>query len=148
MSKLTERVSYLQGLADGMKLDTEKDANKLLVEMLKVFSDIAGELETVIEGHNELSDYVEAIDEDLAAVEELVLGDEDEEDDEDWYDYDEDAEDDETDVTIEYECPHCGKLLTIQASEVDFDEDMPCPYCGHPIFPETEELDQLDGETD
>ena len=130
-----------------MKLDTEKDANKLLLEMLKVLSDVAGELETVVEGHNELSDYVEAIDEDLATLEDSVLDDGADED-EDWYDYDEDEEDDETDVTIEYECPHCGKLLTINASEVDFDEDMPCPYCGHPIFPETEELDQLDGDAE
>ena len=29
MSKLTDRISYLQGLAEGMKLNTEKDANRL-----------------------------------------------------------------------------------------------------------------------
>ena len=31
MSKLTDKVSYLKGLAAGMKLNMEKDSNKLLL---------------------------------------------------------------------------------------------------------------------
>ena len=34
MSKLTDKVSYLKGLAAGMKLNMEKDSNKLLLEIL------------------------------------------------------------------------------------------------------------------
>ena len=36
MSKLTDRISYLKGMAAGMKLNMEKDANQLMMEMLGV----------------------------------------------------------------------------------------------------------------
>ena len=35
MSKLTDRASYLKGLADGMDLNMEKRSNKLLAMLLK-----------------------------------------------------------------------------------------------------------------
>ena len=45
MSKLTDRASYLKGLADGMDLNMEKGSNKLLVEALSVMQEMAEELE-------------------------------------------------------------------------------------------------------
>ena len=42
MSKLTDKVSYLKGLAAGMKLNMEKDSNKLLLEILGAMGDMAG----------------------------------------------------------------------------------------------------------
>ena len=34
MAELTNRAAYLKGLADGMKLDTEKNEGKLLSEII------------------------------------------------------------------------------------------------------------------
>ena len=48
----------------------------------------------------------------------------------------EDAEDDVEGSLIEYECPHCGKTIKIDADDVDFDEDALCPECGKELFPE------------
>ena len=45
MSKLTDRTSYLKGLADGMKLNMEKDTNQLLMEVLNVLQEMAEEME-------------------------------------------------------------------------------------------------------
>ena len=39
MSKLTDKISYLQGLAEGMKLNPEKDSNRLIQGILEVQGD-------------------------------------------------------------------------------------------------------------
>lgn len=149
MSKLTDRVSYLKGLAAGMKLNMEKDANKLLLEVLSVMGDMTEEMETMAEAHGELNEYVESIDDDLADLEETLFGDD--EDDEachcDECEDDECEECDEDEV-ISYACPHCGHELEFKASDVDFDEDYLCPECGKPVFPELEEDEEADDASD
>ena len=40
MSNLSDRVSYLQGLAEGLKLDTEKNEGKLIEKILELLTDI------------------------------------------------------------------------------------------------------------
>lgn len=144
MSKLTDKASYLKGLAEGMKLNTEKDANKLLSEMLELVSDMADELEALAEANEELNEYVESIDDDLADLEETLF---DDEDDCDCCDHDDcdccDCEDeDDDDDLIYYACPSCGHDIEFHASDVDFDEDYLCPACGKPVFPEIEEDDE------
>ena len=44
MSKLTDRISYLKGMAAGMKLNMDKDSNKLMLEMLTVMGEMAEEM--------------------------------------------------------------------------------------------------------
>lgn len=140
MSKLTDRASYLKGLADGMKLNPEKDTNKLLLEILPLLSDMAEQLDVLTDTVQEMDDYVEAIDDDLADLEETLFGD-DEDDDED----DLDEEDDEI---ITYECPSCGHEIEFRASDVDFDEDYLCPACGASVFPELEDDEDEDDDNE
>ncbi len=140
MSKLTDRISYLKGMAAGMKLNMDKDANKLMLEMLTVMGEMAEEMAAMTEAHNDLNEYVESIDDDLANLEETLFGD----GEEDEADLDEDEEDDEEDEgeeddLIVYACPHCGHEIEFHASDVDFDEDYLCPECRKPIFPELNE---------
>ena len=130
MSKLTDRISYLQGLAEGMKLNTEKDSNRLIMEILDVLGEVGDSFEALAESHGELSDYVESIDEDLADLEADLYDDDDEELAED------DEDDDFEGSLIEYECPHCSKMVKIDADDVDFDEEALCPECGKELFPE------------
>ena len=137
MSKLTDKVSYLKGLADGMKLNMDKDANKLILEILGALGEFAGEIEALSDAHNELNEYVESIDEDLADLEEALFNDGEEEDEE--------GEDDEDDDIISYACPECGHEIEFRADEVDLSEDYLCPACGKPIFPEIEE-DEFDAD--
>ncbi len=147
MSKLTDKVSYLKGLAAGMKLNMDKDANKLLVEVLGVLGEFAEEMQAMTDAHDELSEYVESIDDDLADLEETLFGD-----DEDFdYDHDEDCDCEDCmdeDEIISYACPECGHELEFHASDVDFDEDYLCPACGKPVFPEVEEEDEEDEDVD
>ncbi len=140
MSKLTDRISYLKGMAAGMKLNMDKDSNKLMLEMLTVMGEMAEEMAAMTEAHNDLNEYVESIDDDLAELEETLFGDGEEDfDGEEGEDFDEEEDDEDGDDLIVYACPHCGHELEFHASDVDFDEETLCPACNKPIFPELEE---------
>ena len=140
MSKLTDRISFLKGMAAGMKLNMDKDANKLMLEMLTVMGEMAEEMAAMTEAHNDLNEYVESIDDDLANLEENLFGDEDLDAEGDGIDAEDEDEDelDEDDLIV-YACPHCGHEIEFHASDVDFDEDYLCPECQKPIFPELNE---------
>lgn len=134
MSNLSDRVSYLKGLAEGLKLDTEKNEGKLIEKMLELLSDMASELDELRADHEDLSEFVESIDEDLGDIEDALYGDEDEDSPDGD---DEDAEDN----LVEYTCPHCGEEMTFEVDSFDFDEDYLCPNCHKPLFPETPDED-------
>ena len=121
MSKLTDQISYLKGMAEGMKLDPEQGANRLILGML----DAMGELAMANEA---LSEYVESIDEDLADLEDDIYDDGDEEE-----------EDGEFGAALTYECPHCHEEIELDPDELDLAEDHPCPNCGEELFPELPE---------
>ena len=146
MSKLTDRISYLQGLAEGMKLNPDKDSHRLILGILDVLGEVGESFEALAESHGELSDYVESIDEDLADLEADLYDDDDEEAAE------EEDEEEPFESTIEYECPHCGHMITIDPDDVDFDEESLCPECGKDLFPElpdgAEEQDEDEEEAD
>ena len=135
MSKLTDRISYLKGMAAGMKLNMDKDSNKLMLEMLTVMGEMAEEMAAMTEAHNDLNEYVESIDDDLANLEETLFGDEELDAEGEDLDDEDDEEMDEDDLIV-YACPHCGHEIEFHASDVDFDEDCLCPECQKPIFPE------------
>ena len=136
MSKLTEKISYLQGLAEGIRLDPEKDANRLILGILDAMGEVGENLEALAEAHGELSEYVESIDEDLADLEADLF---DEEDDE--YPEEDDGEDEdiELDGVLTYECPHCGETVELDPEELDLEEEHLCPNCGKELFPELPE---------
>ena len=140
MSRLTDRISFLQGLAEGMKLNPDKDSHRLILGILEVLGEVGESFEALAESHGELSDYVESIDEDLADLEADLYDDENE-------DVAKKETDDEFEGVIEYECPHCGAKIVIDPDEVDFDEDALCPQCGKELFPELPE-EGLDGEAE
>ena len=142
MSKLTDRISYLQGLAEGMKLNAEKDSNRLILGILEVLGEAGDSIDALADAHAELSDYVESIDEDLADLEADLYDDEDEDL------ADEDDDEDYEEGFIEYECPHCGHLIQIDEDDVDFDEDAKCPECGKELFPELPEDAEEESEDD
>jgi DNA repair exonuclease SbcCD ATPase subunit len=134
-----------------MQLNKETNEGKLLTEIIDVLGEMAKEMEKLQEAYDELNEYVESIDDDLADMEEVLFGEEDE--DGDAEDIDEDDEDDEDDdeeegETISYACPHCGHELQFNAGDVDFDEDVICPACKKPVFPEYEPDDDDDEDDD
>ena len=139
MSKLTDRVSYLKGLADGLQLDMEQGSNKLLMEVLNLLGDMTEEMQDMAEAQEELDEYVESIDDDLADLEEVLFGDDDDcdcgcEDCMDDYD-----EDDDEDQELSFDCPNCGKTVLLRASDIESEEDVVCKHCNTPFFTDIED---------
>jgi len=122
MEYLYERIAYLRGLAEGMKIDENSDNGKLMVNILDVLSDFADAVNELSDSQTELDDYVEALDEDLSNVEDELFGEDDEDDeDEDDYDY------------IEVECPHCKEYVYLDESLLENGETVICPNCHEKI---------------
>ena len=140
---ISEKSAYLKGLMEGLKLSTESDEGKMIAAMVDLLGDMRKKITDIDDTTIAISDELDEIEEDLDAIEDFIM-DEDEDDDE-YYDDDEDDEDDESwddedeefeegfdfgdeDSTIyEVECA-CGNII-------DFDEEtlekgsIVCPNC-------------------
>jgi len=96
--KTPEKVAYIKGLMDGMALDTTKNENKILAEVVSVLEELAAANCALTEENIKLRDYIEEIDEDLGALEEFCY---DLDDDDFDYEDDEDYEDDDDEYEFE-----------------------------------------------
>ena len=77
--EITEKVAYLKGLMEGMKIDTESNEGKILTAMADILEDIGLELEDLWNAQGELEDGLDVVSDDLEDVEDTVYGDEDDE---------------------------------------------------------------------
>lgn len=88
MDFLLQKVSYLQGLAEGLGLDEATKEGKILLQIIETLGDFADVLDDVIDDQIDLEEYVNFIDEDLADVEDDIYGEDDDDDDDfDFEDY-------------------------------------------------------------
>ncbi|MCQ2480594.1 MAG: hypothetical protein MJ121_00590 [Clostridia bacterium] len=121
---MTEKVAYLKGLADGMELGEGKNEKLLkaiidtLGEMAETVDDIDGDLDAFCE-------QLDAVDEDLAELEEVFYDDDIDYDDD--YDFDDDFE--YEDGLYDVECPSCGEVITVD-EEILEEGGIECPACG------------------
>lgn len=127
MKGITDRTSYLRGLAEGLNIDKEKAENKLMLEMLSVMEEMASKLQELDGDVDELDEYVASMESDLGDLEDYTYADAEEDSDDDYEDFDEDEE-------IAVNCPHCGKEFTIKAGDINFEDDVICPACGENIL--------------
>lgn len=89
MNDLFKKVSYLEGLADGLGVDETTNEGKLLLQIINVLGDFTDVLEDIVDDQIGLEEYVSFIDEDLSDVEDEIYDDYDEFDDyEDYDDFD------------------------------------------------------------
>lgn len=155
MSSLGEKVSYIKGLAEGMKIDPDSGEGKLIVQMIDVLSDAAKQLSELQEAYQELNDYVESIDDDLEALEVRFDGEDDEDDLDDDFDLDdededEDDEDEDEDDDVFIDAPDDEE--DGDGNDVELDEDdlgmyvgCLCPECNGMFCVDADEIqdDQL-----
>lgn len=116
MRDISERVSYLQGLSEGLNISEGSPQGKIISGILNVLDELA---ETVTHLQIEMDDfreYVESIDDDLFDLEESV--------------YDEDTD------FVELECHHCGEDLFFEADILEDDDvvEVICPNCNEVVF--------------
>ena len=136
---ISEKSAYLKGLMDGLSLNTDADEGKMIAAIVDLLGDMAKRITDIEETTIAISDELDEIEEDLDAIEDFILDEEDDYEDEDLddeWDEDEDIEEgfdfgDEDTTIYEVECA-CGEII-------DFDEEvleqgsMICPNCGETL---------------
>ena len=137
---ISEKAAYLKGLMEGMDLDTEKAEGKMIAAIVDLLGDVTRRLTDVEETTIAISDELDEIEEDLDAIEDFILDEEDEdwedEDYEDEWDEDEEYEEgfdfgDEDSTIYEVECA-CGEIINFD-EEVLEAGSMTCPNCGETL---------------
>ena len=147
---INEKSAYLKGLMDGLKLSTETDEGKMIAAIVDLLGDITKKVTDIENTTIAISDELDEIEEDLDAIEDFIMDEDDEWDDEEdeddsWDGWDEDDEEgfdfgDEDSTIYEVECA-CGEII-------NFDEDvleagsMICPNCGETLEFSLEDEDE------
>ena len=153
---INEKAAYLKGLMEGLKLSTESDEGKMLAAVVDLLGDMARKITDIEDTTIAISDELDEIEEDLDAIEDFIMDededdddfyddDEDDDDDEDWDDDDEESEEgfdfgDEDSTIYEVECA-CGNII-------DFDEETleqgssVCPNCGETLEFSVEDVEE------
>jgi hypothetical protein len=123
---ICEKIAYIKGLAEGLSLDETKPEGKVLAAIIDLLGDITEEICDIEDGCDELMEQIDAVDEDLADLENFIY-----EDDEDDCDCDcDDCDcDDCDDAVYEIECPACNDTIYIDEEMLE-EEGMVCPNCG------------------
>ncbi len=145
MSHLMDKVSYLRGLMEGMKLDTSTNEGMLISRMIDVLGDMAAEVADLADAHEELSDFVDTIDEDLNEIEELFAdADPDDDDFEEIDDEDDEIDDDELDEECTGDCGSCSGCADDEDGEEEYDGEIfvecMCPECKGAFYVKEDEL--------
>ena len=85
---VSEKVAFLKGLLEGMKVDESSDNGKVFKAIVDVLDEIALEIEDLTDEVMELGDGLDVVSDDLEDLEDLIY-DEDDEDEDDDFDDDE-----------------------------------------------------------
>lgn len=116
---VTEKVAYIKGLVDGLKLDDDKDEVKVIKAIIELLDDMALTVSDLEDGLDVVGEQIDEIDEDLADLETYVY----EEDDDCCCDDDCDCD------CYEIECPACHEIICVD-DEILEDGSIDCPNCG------------------
>jgi DNA-directed RNA polymerase subunit RPC12/RpoP len=117
---IAEKVAYIKGLVEGMKIDAESNEGKITIAILDVLKDIALELEEVDGALDEMAEVVTDLEDAVDDLEEDVFGG-----DYESYDYD-DGE------LYEITCRKCDNTVAVDMSMLE-DGSVNCPNCGEKI---------------
>ena len=135
---ISEKSAYLKGLMDGLNLDTEAAEGKMISAIVDLLGDLTKKVTDIEDTTIAISDELDEIEEDLDAIEDFIM-DEDEDDfdfeDDDDEDYDDEDYDDEgfdfgdEETTIyEVKCI-CGEIINFDEETLEAGSII-CPNCG------------------
>ena len=137
---INEKAAYLKGLMEGLQLDTEKAEGKMIAAMVDLLGDVTKKLTNVEDTTIAISDELDEIEEDLDAIEDFIM-DEDEDDYEDEEDFDDYEEEDfeeegfdfgDEDTTIyEVKCI-CGNVIAFDEETLEAGSIV-CDKCGETL---------------
>ena len=145
---INEKAAYLKGLMEGLQLDTEKAEGKMIAAIVDLLGDVTKKLTNVEDTTIAISDELDEIEEDLDAIEDFIMDeddydddDDDDYDDDDFDDYDNEDEDDydeegfdfgDEDTTIyEVKCI-CGNVIAFDEETLE-EGSIVCDECGETL---------------
>ena len=115
MENISNQLSYLKGLIDGIKVDPESDYGRIFEGIINVLDEINDSVDDILNYQDELAEQVDLIDDDLAVLEEELSDDEDDDEDFEYY---------------EVDCPKCGAVVCLDEDFFDSENAVTCPECG------------------
>lgn len=113
---ISEKVAYIKGLAENAGFDENESKDKVVKAIIDVLEDIAGAV-------GEINEQLDAVDEDLAALEDDYYEE---------YNADEDDDEDDDDFCYEVECPTCHDVIYLDDEMID-EGGIKCPNCGEEL---------------
>jgi hypothetical protein len=119
MSRISEKVAYLDGLMEGLNIHDDKYA-KLFTAIVDTLDVIAEEMADHEDALSDLDDSVEEIFENLDEYDDFLYGDEDEDEEDDEFDEDD---------FFEIVCPNCGETIYFDQDMLDTPDGLICPNC-------------------
>ena len=127
---ISEKVSYLKGLAEGLNIDTEQSKEgKLISLMTDILQDVALELEDLQTEQAELGEEIDAVSDDLSDEESILYEDDDDEEEDDF-------------ASV---CPNCGDEIYFDDSVLESGEVV-CPGCGTKLNFDLSSLEENEAE--
>ena len=150
---ISEKAAYLKGLMEGLNLDTDEAEGKLIAAIVELMGDVTKKLTDVENTTIAISDELDEIEEDLDAIEDYILDEEDEYDEDDDYDFDDDDDYDEDDfedegfdygdedsIIYEVKCT-CGNIINFDEETLE-EGSIICDQCGETLEFTFEEEDE------
>ena len=131
---ISEKVAYLKGLMEGLKIDEASNEGKMFAAIIDVLDEIALEIEDLTDEVMELGDGLDVVSDDLGDVEDIVYDDEDDEDD----------EEEECYATT---CPECEEEIFFDETVLE-DGNLVCPNCGAKLEFDLSDLANVKDEDD
>ncbi len=137
---ISEKSAYLKGLMDGLELSKETNEGKMIAAIVDLLGDMAKRIADIEETTIAISDELDEIEEDLDAIEDFIMDDEDDfedyEEDDSWEGWDEDDEEgfdfgDEDSTIYEVECA-CGEIINFDEETLE-KGSIVCPNCGETL---------------
>ena len=138
---ISEKAAYLKGLMEGLNLDTDEAEGKLIAAIVELMGDVTKKLTDVENTTIAISDELDEIEEDLDAIEDYILDEEDEDYDDEWdeddfddYEDEDDFEDegfdfgDEETTIYEVKCA-CGNVIAFDEDTLE-EGSIICDECG------------------
>ena len=125
---ICEKIAYIKGLAEGLGLDTETKEGKILSAIIDLLGDITEEICDIEDACDDMSEQIDAVDEDLSTVEDIIYGD----DEDDDCDCDCDCDCGCEDELYEIECPACQDVIYLDEEMIE-EGGIQCPNCQTPL---------------
>lgn len=144
MKDLTNKISYIQGLADGLSLASKSDEGKVVTELIEVVKELCCKVCDNEKYMDNLSESIDELDDVLVELADEIEELQDDMSESSYLDYDDDElsfapdsdffdDDDDDSELFEMECPECHEDIMIDYDMLDENNCIVCTNCGQTI---------------